>query len=287
MELVRQLLPLVLQVSLILIVVSVGLQSRWSDFLYALQNPSMLLRGIIAVNIVPPLVAAVLIAIFPLEPAVKFGIIVMAVAPLAPLVPGKMLKVGSKPSFAVGLYVALILLAVAVVPLVLAILSRIFPADADIAPRAIAHVVLLSVLLPLVVGTLIGTLFPAFAGRAAPIAQAIGGIGLLLYLVPVVIILAPRMLALLENGTLIVIALTLAAALAGGHMLGGPSGTDRMALALAAATRHPGIAVMIAHANVTHPDIIPCVILFLLVGMVVSGLYQPWARKSLNHSAPK
>lgn len=277
MDAIKQLLPIILQVSLILLVLSVGLQSHWRDFTFALARPGLLLRGIVAVNVVMPLVAAVLIMLFPMSQGIKVGIILMAVAPLAPLVPGKMLKAGSDCSFAVGLYVALMLLAVAIVPLTLAILSRIFPGDAWIAPMAIARLVLLSVLLPLVAGAVVGTLAPAFAQRAAPIVQLVANVGLAIFLIPALIVLARPMLALFGDGTILVIVLTVLAGLAAGHLLGGPDPHDRTALALAAATRHPGIAVMIAHANYDSPQIVPAVILFLLTGVVVSAFYQRWA----------
>lgn len=286
METIKHLFPLILQASLILIVAAVGLQARWIDFLEGFRQPGLLLRGIIAVNIVVPVVAVILVALFPLDGPVKAAIVLMAVSPLAPFVPGKMLKAGEPPSFAVGLYVALMLLAVIIVPLTLVLLSWLFPADAYIAPMAIAKLVLLSVLLPLVAGVAIGAIAPAFAQRAAPIVLIIANIGLVVVLVPMLIVLARPMLAALGNGTLVVIVLTVLAGLVAGHLLGGPVPADRTALALAASTRHPGMAIMIAGANFHDPHINPAVILFLLVGILVSGIYAGWAAKRHAGAAP-
>lgn len=279
METVKQLLPIIMHVSLILVVLAVGLQSRWADFTYALSHPGLLLRGIVAVNLAVPAAAAILIALFPMSTGIKVGILMMAVAPLAPLVPGKMLKAGSACSYAIGLYVALMLLAVLIVPLTLVILSRIFPGEAWIPPMAIARLVFVSVLLPLIVGALVGTFAPVFAQRAAGIAQLLGNIGLVIFLVPALIVLGPPMLALVGDGTVVAIVLTVLAGLAAGHLLGGPNPANRTALAFAAATRHPGMAIMMARANYEDRQIVPTVILFLLTGVVVSALYQIWARK--------
>lgn len=285
MDTFRQLLPLVLQVSLVLAVFCVGLQARAPDFLYALRHPVQLLRGIAAVNLIVPATAVALVLLFPLSPPVTAAIVLMSVAPLAPLVPGKMLKAGSRPSFAVGLYVALMLLAIAIVPLSLALLSLVFPADAAVEPASVARLVVTSVLLPLAAGVALGALAPRLAGSAAPIVLIVSNVGLLLFLVPVVVAMGQQMLALIGNGTIAIIAATVAAGLAGGHLLGGPHRSDRTALALAAATRHPGLALMIARENFDDPRIAPAVLLFMLTGMVVSAAYQRLAGRGRAQGA--
>jgi BASS family bile acid:Na+ symporter len=217
--------------------------------------------------------------LFPLTPDIKAGIVLMGVAPLAPLAPGKMLKAGAPPSFTVGMYVALMLLAVVVVPATLALLSALFPVDVSIAPMKIARLVIISVLAPLVVGAVISAVAPAFAQRAAPVVLLLGNIGLVIFLLPALAVLARPMLALIGNGTIVVIMITVAAGLAAGHLLGGPEPADREALAFAAATRHPGIAAMIARENFQDHKLVPVLILFLLTGVVVSAVYRAWASR--------
>jgi BASS family bile acid:Na+ symporter len=283
-ETLKQLLPLIMQLSLALLVAAVGLQSRWGDIVYAFRRPALLVRGIIAVDVVPPIVAAVLVAILPLPDPVKVGIVLMAVSPLAPFAPSKMLKAGAENSFAVGLYVALMLLAVVTVPLAVYLLSRVFGVEASIAPAAIANLVLTSVLLPLLIGLAIGSLAPALAEPAARIAKLVGNIGLLVFIVPVLIVLAKPMLALVGDGALLSIVLVVSSGLAAGHLLGGPEQVDRMALAFAAATRHPGMAFLIAKTNFDNPKVVPAEIMFLLTGIVVSSVYQ--ALMKSRHPAP-
>src|SRR6187399_2992562 len=108
----KALLPFITEGSLFLLVMSVALQAHWRDLTLVLRRPALLVRGFVAVNLVVPGVAIVVLALLPLEPAVEVGIVAMAVSPLAPLVPGKMLKAGADTSYAIGLFVTLILLAV-------------------------------------------------------------------------------------------------------------------------------------------------------------------------------
>ena len=268
-----ELVPLILETSLVLALVSVGFQGRWSDLAYTVKHPFLLLRGILAVNVLVPLAAVTLSAMFPLEPIVKAGIILMAVAPLPPAVPGKMLQLGAASSVSIGLFVVLVVLSIMTVPLTLALLSAIYPIDVTFAPAAMARLVISSVLLPLLIGLGLGTLFPAFALRAAGLAQALSGVGLLITLILVTIKSWNAILTLVGNGALLVITLTIAVGLIAGRVLGGSEPHDRAALSAAAAIRHPGLAGAIAAANFTDPLFAPVIVMFLLTGLVMTAIY--------------
>lgn len=282
MDALKSLMPLIMQGSLILIVFAVGLQSHWNDLVTAVKRPALLLQGFVAVNLITPLVAVLVVLVLPIEYVVKIGIIVMAVSPLAPLVPGKMLKAGADTSYAVGVYVALILLAVAIVPLTFAILNAIFPGYIDVNATDIAKLVLTSVMVPLGAGLVIASLAPTFAHRFAPIANAVGSALLVVGLAAILYASGPLLLGLVGDGTVIAIIAIVAASLAAGHILGGPVPSHRIALALAAAIRHPGIAGLIAHKNFDDRRVMLAVFLFLLVSVPVSAIYQYWAMKRLS-----
>ena len=282
----KSLLPLIVQLSLALVVVSIGLQAQWRDLVRAAQRPKLLLRGLAAVNLAVPAVAVVMALILPLEAPVRAGIVLMAASPLAPFAPGKMLKAGAEASLVVGLYFALVLLAMLIVPATFALLSLLFGVDATLPVGEIAAFLIPSVLLPLLAGLLLGRLLPRQAPTLARIASAVG----MLVLLPVVVILVWRaggqILALIGNGTLLAITVTVVAGLAAGHLLGGPEPANRMALAAAAAIRHPGIASLVAQRHFDDPNVMPAIILFLLVGFVVAALYNAWAKRLLAAKAP-
>ncbi len=276
---VKALIPLLVQGSLILLIVAIGLQSRWEDLAYVFRRPALLIRAVIAVNVVVPLVAILLLLMLPVQPMTKIGLVIMAVSPLAPFAPGKMLKCGADRSYVVGLYVALILLAVLIVPATIALLSALFPADADLPVAVIAKFVLVSVLLPLLGGVIAGSLWPNLARRVAPVLTLVA----YLLLAPIILIAlyssGGQILALIGNGAVLAIVLTVVAGLAAGHWLGGAEPGHRLALADAATTRHPGIAGLIAHRHFEDPRVMLAVVLFLLTSIIVSGLYKAWLKK--------
>lgn len=278
----KALLPVVIQISLILIVASIGLQSGWRDLLYASKRPGLQLRGFAAVYVVVPAVAIVLALLLPLEPLVRIGIVAMAVSPLAPFVPGKMLKAGSDTPFVVGVYVGLLILAVLIIPATLALLTTISPRAVVVGPGPIAWLILTSVLLPLAGGLAIAGLAPSLAPKIARIASLIGNIALLILLIPILFVARHQIGALIGNGAVVAIVAITLAGLAAGHWLGGRDPHHRVALAQAAATRHPGIAVLLVRNTVDDQRAVVAVLLFLLVSIVVSALYGKWAGRWLS-----
>jgi BASS family bile acid:Na+ symporter len=283
---VKSLLPLAVQGSLMLLIFAIGLQSRWPDLVYALKRPGLLARGILAVNLIVPAIAILMCMILPVAPPVKAGLVIMSVSPLAPFAPGKMHKAGAEFSYATGLYVALILIAVVLVPVTVALLSALFGHDLSLPVSAIAPFVVTSVLLPILAGVLIGSLRPEFGRRAAAIATIAAYVVLLPVIVILLVAAGGKLLALFGDGTLIVIVVTVIVALAAGHWLGGPEPAQRTALAQAAATRHPGIAGLIAHRHFDDPRVMLAIVLFLLTSVILTGVYQSRVSKQHPAAAP-
>ena len=277
----QALVPLIVQISLVLIVAAVGLRTRWRDLTYDIRQPRWLFRGVLAVNVVVPLTAIVMVLVLPIAPPVKAGIVLMAVSPMAPFVPARMLKAGARRGFAYGEYFALILLAILIVPATLELIGAFVPRDVALPVGTIAWFIFVSVLLPLGGGMLVAELLPGHAGLLSRIASRTGN----LLLIPVVLIilfkLGGGLLGLLGDGTLLAIVVTTVAGLAAGHFLGGREPVNQIALSMAATTRHPGIAAIVANRHFDDQRVMLAVVLFLVVGAVVSTIYLVWAEKRL------
>jgi len=272
----KELVPLVAQGALCLIIASIGLQARWRDVLAAMRNTDLVLKGLLAVNIIVPIAALIICSILPIDPLIKIGIVIMAVSPMAPLVQMKMQKAGLDTSQAVGLYVALILSAILFVPATVALLSALYPTHASISVAAVGKMVFITTLLPVAVGLAIGNGAPDFARRAAPIVMITGFIAVLLLAVLILYKQGGAMLGLLGDGTLLAIMVTVAVGIAAGSLLGRPNPANSNALAMAAGTRHPGIAALIVHANFNEPRVMLTVLLFLLTGIIMTVAYLLW-----------
>lgn len=286
MEALQTLVPALFSGSLIALVFALGLDATLDDLLYLFRRPGQLLRAFLAISVIVPIAALITISSLPMQAVTIAGVLLMAISPVPPLVPGKNLGVGGRKSFTYGLYASFALLAIAIVPASVAILGSIFGRDIAIAPTAIASNVLVSVIAPLGAGLLVRRIAPRLARQVRPFIAAISMLLLLAAAIPLYIQAWPTMQRLVGDGTLLAIAVIVLVALGAGHLLGGPDERDRIALALAAATRHPGLALMIAGANVQNHDVNAVILMFLAVGLVVAAPYQAWAKRELLRVHP-
>jgi len=288
MEAIKQVIPLLLTLSLGGLVLGVGLNTSRGDLLYVLRRPGLLFKAVLAVNVIPVAAAIALIYFLPLEMVVKAGIILMAISPVPPLVPGQELAVGARKQYAYGVYVAMVLLTIVVVPAALWAAGQVFGRQANIPFMTLAKTLTTGVLIPLAIGVVVQRLAPAFSARAALWLFRLSMLLIVLVFRPILVGILPAISHLVGKGALVAMTVVVVIALAGGHLLGGPDIEDRATLAIASSVRHPGIAMMLANANFESKGVTAAVLMFLLVGVVVGIPYKLWIKRQERHpSAPK
>src|SRR5262249_45236916 len=88
----------------------------------------------------------------------------------------------------------------------------------------------------------------------------------------------------LGNGTLLAIVVFVMVGVAVGHLLGGPDLSERSTLALATASRHPGLAVTIAAINYPgqRRNVVAVVLLYLVVKAIVLIPYNSWRKRQFD-----
>jgi BASS family bile acid:Na+ symporter len=274
---IQQVLGLALQASVLMTVFGFGLRATAADILYLIRRPALLARSLGAMFVVMPLVAVALTRVFELHPAVEVAMIALAISPTPPLLPGKQGKAGGEASYALGLMAVVSLLSIVVVPVGTAILGRSFGLPLRTPAAAVAQVVLMTTLLPLVTGMGVKAFLPALADRITKPIALVAAVLLTGGVVALVSVSLPAVIRLLGNGTLLVTAFFAATGLVVGHLAGGSRQDQQIVLALSTASRHPAIALAVAGANFPNePQMGPAVILFLLVGALVGGSYLAW-----------
>ena len=276
-----QLILLLLNVSLVTVVFALGLNASPADLTHLLRRPGLLARSLLSMNVLLPLFAALAAALLDVIPAVKIAILALALSPVPPVLPAKQTKAGGTASYAVGLLATAAALAIVIVPLGVYLLGRAFGGGREISMRVVLPPLLITVISPLVVGMIVGRLAPGFAARfARPLSKA-GSVLMLLVFVPIMIKSWSALVAVVGDGTLLLLALFTLVGVAVGHLLGGPDPDDRTVLALATGTRHPGVALAVAGA--TFPDekaVLAVVLWHLVISGVVTGPYVKWRQRS-------
>ena len=271
----QTLILFVLKASILLNVFAIGLKASVHDATYMFRRPGKLAKALLAMNILMPLFAVAFVLAFHLKHAVEVALVALAVSPVPPILPRKLRKAGATESDTIGLLVAVGILAIVFVPAEMEILERVFHVPLRMTFASVAALVFITIILPLALGIAVHTLAPVPAERLVnPIAK-IASIALLLSAVAILFSSAPAIWELVGNGTLVAIAAFILGGLLIGHFMGGPKPENRAGLAMATASRHPGIAIALAVANFPEEKLaISAVLLYLLVNILVSIPYH-------------
>jgi len=271
----QTLILFVLKASILLNVFAIGLKAGVHDATYMFRRPGKLAKALLAMNILMPLFAVAFVLAFHLKHAVEVALVALAVSPVPPILPRKLRKAGATESDTIGLLVAVGILAIVFVPAAMEILERVFHVPLRMTFASVAALIFVTIILPLALGIAVHTLAPVAADRLVnPIAK-IASIALLLSAVVILFSGAPAIWELIGNGTLVAIAAFVLVGLLIGHFVGGPKPENRTGLALATASRHPGIAIALAVANFPEEKLaISAVLLYLLVNILVSIPYH-------------
>ncbi len=278
---------LVVKLSIALNVFALGLAATPYDAVYLFGRPRELGRALLSMNVIMPVTAYLLASNFALDPAVKIALVALAISPVPPFFPKKAMKAHGHENYAVGILVASAALAIVLVPIALGIFERLRDSPLHVPVKQIVGLMFLTVLLPLFAGIAVHVLSPSFADRAAKPVGTFALILLILSALPVILKVARDIPPLIGNGTLLAMAIFALVGFVAGHALGGPDPDNRHTLALATASRHPAIALAIAHANFPRePLTAPAIVLYLLASGVFAFIYDR-LESSPRHSAAK
>jgi bile acid:Na+ symporter, BASS family len=207
-----------------------------------------------------------------LNPAVQIALVTLAVSPVPPIFPKKAMKDGGGENYTIGLLVAVSILSIAVIPLTMAILNRVGTVPVPMSAATVASLVFTTILAPLLAGIVIRALVPVAETWADQIGR-LANILLVLAVIPVLLMSAKSMLSLVGDGTLVSFIVFAVVGFVIGHLLGGPKPENRRVLGLATATRHPGMAVAIAHLNFPQQKLAtPAIALYLIISAIVAAL---------------
>lgn len=281
---VARIAVLILQLSVILVVFTLGLESTFRDALSLFRRPALLFRSLVSMNVVMPVFAAFMAATFHLKPAVEIALVFLAVSPVPPIVPRQQLKLGGNSNYVHGLLVSAALASIILVPIIVEILGKVFRQDIHVGPVTVAKIVAMTILLPIAAGMWVHRAAPKFAQKAAPHLSRAALVLLLVLSVVVLVVLLPGIAIMVGDGTILAVAAFVLVGAAVGHWLGGPMPGERTTLALATASRHPGLALAIASVNYPgqRRNVAAVIVLYFLVKAIVLLPYTRWRKRQLR-----
>ena len=258
---------------------SLGLILTGPHIVSTLRRPLVLLAVVFAAVVPLPLLAVAGVEWLGLRGPVAVGILLMAIAPGAPVALRRAIEAGSPPQFAPTLHLAIVATAVLSVPTCVWVLDHYYDARFEVTPLAIGRQVLVAQLLPMAIGAGIRAGAPALADRIEPWMARLSNWLLLVLAAVCLLELGPAIAALGWMPGVVGVVLTLLA-LACGRAFAGWNSPVWPAGAVATAMRNPGLALLVATLNHTPPAVTAAIFGYALGLALVIMVFVARRRRS-------
>lgn len=241
----QQLLLNFVQITIFILMLTIGINVSWEEMLSLWRNPNSLWRSFLAVVFLVPVVVLLLLHLFDLPTGVASGLVVLAASPGAPLTTKRAVMAGASFSYAGSLQLTLALMAVFITPITLAIFYALFELEIEkVTVMQVSQQVAMVQLFPLTLGLLLQKFIPKIVKVIAKPISLMGNV-LFIFLVIAVIVPAFRLKVQIGILPMVVIIIMVVSTLAFGHLLGGAEVEKRSALAISTIARNLGLAVFI------------------------------------------
>jgi bile acid:Na+ symporter, BASS family len=242
-----------------------GLGLGIGDVVAPLRRGRLVTLALVANFVIAPAVAWALAAAFHLEAPYATGLVLLGAAAGAPFLPKLAELARGDVAFAVGLMLLLTVGTAAFLPLALPLLAPGLSAE----PWAILRPILLTMLLPLVVGMLVRNCSVRWANRLRPAAGVVSNVSVVLAVLLLIGLNVRAMLDTLGSGAVAAAVVFVLAMVAVGYMLGGPAAATRSVLGLGTGQRNVAAALVVASGNADDPRVVIMILVSTIAGLVV------------------
>jgi predicted Na+-dependent transporter len=216
----------------------------------------------VAVNFVlVPLIAVGIAEVLSLEPTLRDGLLIIALAAGAPFLPKLAQGAGGDIAFAVGLMIVLMVTTVVVLPIALPWVLD----GASVSAWPIARSLVVLMLVPLAIALAVRAQWPDTAAEYQPVLAKTSTVAVIVLLVVGLGLNVENVVDLIGTRGLLAIVLLAAASVAAGLVAGGRDPRTRVVVGLGTGQRNLSAALVVATQNFAGTDTLT----FVLVGSVV------------------
>ncbi|MDD1709298.1 MAG: hypothetical protein LUQ37_00140 [Methanoregulaceae archaeon] len=258
-------------------IAAMGLNLTVPEVLAPWKKKWLLSISLIANFIIVPLFALFILYLFPLDPELATGLILVAAAAGAPSLPKAMELVRGNVAYAVGLTMILILVTIFYMPFMLPYLVE----GANVDQTSTALYLIVFMLIPLIITMTIRAKFPLLAYRLYPVVDRVSDLSIIVVLLIYTVALflsdfsvkAGTLLGL--EGTAVAI-LFILGSFAIGYALGGPELQNRHVLAFGTGFRNVSAALVVVSASFTEPQTLFMVLVIAIFGIIFMFIIGGW-----------
>jgi len=239
-----------------------------------LKNVRLVLLALLANFVLVPLLAFAITKVIPLDESLQIGVILLGTAAGAPFIPKLVQGAKGNVAYAVGLMFLIMVVTIFYLPIVLPLLLP----GVEVNPWDIAKSLIVTMLIPLVLGMLIKSHSPDVADHWAPVMNKISSLSVLILLVVGLGLNISNILSFIGTLGILAMVLLIVGSLAIGLLFGGRDPGIRSAMGLSTANRNGAAALLVATQNFSGTNTLP----FVLVGVVLLLLILLPAAKLLG-----
>ena len=229
---------------------AMGLALPASAMIQPLKNARLVILALLANFVLVPLLGVVIIRLIPLEESLQIGLILLATAAGAPFIPKLVQGAKGNVALGVGLMFLLMVVTIFYVPLVLPLLLP----GVEVNAWDIAKSLIVTMLIPIVLGLLFRSHSPDEAEHWAPVMNKVSGVALLIMLVTGLGLNISNIIDLIGSRGFVALILFVVGSLAIGLRLGGRDPGIRTVLGLGTAQRNVAAAILVAGLNFAGHD---------------------------------
>ena len=257
------------------VMTSIGTTITLRACLDHLRAPSLLIRGLVNVLLIVPILGIATTRALNLNLLEQVGVVLILIAPGAPLALRRALSTGVDVGFATTLQIVVTILAVPVLPLWVIVANAILGTHGVADASLVAKQVALAQLLPLGLGVVVKWVAPV---KGLWLGMVLGRSGAILLIAAIVSIVVdvPYSIIATHFWPIAMATITTTAALSVGYLIGGPTTQARQAIAIAGAMRNVGLALLIATINDLPPVVDAIIIIYALVTILIVTAYLWW-----------
>lgn len=244
---------------------SVGFRYTIKQIIDPLRNARLVIGAVAANFVLVPALAYAITQLLSIGEEREIGLLVVACAAGAPFLIKLAQLAGADLATAAGILVLLLVGTIVYMPLVVPLIAP----DADVNAGDIAQPLVLTMLLPLVVGLMADRFVPAWTERLLPTLGIVSNIALVTLLVSTVLANFDELLSVFGTGAILAALIFIVGAFVSGYLLGITGRGTREELALGTAQRNIAAATVVATQSLGEPDTIVMVVVTSMISMAI------------------
>jgi len=250
---------------------AMGLSLTMAQILQPLKNTRLVILALLGNFVLVPLLAYGITLLIPLDQSLQSGLIVLSTVAGAPFLVKEVQAAKGNLPLAVGLMFLLMIVTIIYVPIALPLLLP----GAEVNPWDIAKSLIVTMLLPLVLGLMFRSHSTEDAQHWAPLLNKVSGVALLIMLVTGLGLNVANIIDLIGSRGFLALLLFVVGSLLIGFVMGGRDSAVRSVLGLGTAQRNVAAAILVSTLNFPGTMTIPYV---LVASIVLPLILIPTAR---------